>query len=103
MKQRPCEWAKWTAKARNGQRCYSSTPVIKEPAEFGHAVAKWWNDMQPAFCKGVGVLPKNMYDDGGDGEVWLPLQKGGPNGLLSVLTLLTWWGQCLMVHMQWEE
>ena len=59
--------------------------------------------MQPAFCKGVGVLPKNTYDNGGDGEVWLPLRKGGPNGLLSVLTLLAWWGQCLTVHTQWEE
>jgi hypothetical protein len=91
------------AKARNGQHCYSSMPVIKELAEFGHVVAKWWNNMQPTFRKGVGVSPKNIYDDDSDGEVWLPLQKGGLNGLLSVLTLLTWWGQYSMVHVQWED
>jgi hypothetical protein len=59
--------------------------------------------MQPAFRKGDGVLLKDSYDDGGDGEVWLPLRKGGPNGFISVLTLLAWWGQSLSVDTQWEE
>ena len=59
--------------------------------------------MQPAFRKGVRVLPNDSYDDGSNGEVWLPLWKGGPNGLVSVLTLLAWWHQCMTVHTQWEE
>lgn len=102
-KERPSEWTKWTAKARNGQRCYTSVPVIKEPAEFGHAVARWWNNMQPTFRKGDGVFPKDSYDDGSDGDVWSLLRKGGPNGLLSVLTLLSWWGACAIVHTQWDD
>jgi hypothetical protein len=79
--------------------------MIKELAKFRHVVVKWWNDMQPAFHKGSGVSPKNTYDDDADidGEVCLPLQKGGPNGLLSVLTLLAWWGQCSTVRTQWED
>jgi hypothetical protein len=65
------EWNKWTAKAHHGQRCYASVPTITEPAEFGHTIALWWNDMQPEFRKGEGMLPKEIYvDGGGSGDVW---------------------------------
>jgi hypothetical protein len=45
-----------------------------------------------------------MYDDGGGSrDVWAPLQKGGPNGFISILTLLAWWGQCCAAQSHWEE
>jgi hypothetical protein len=95
---------KWTAKARHGQPCYLSLPTISEPAEFGHTVLVWWCDIQPVFCKGDGVLPNETYNDGGgSGDVWAPLRKGGPNGFLSMLTLLAWWGQCCAAQSRWEE
>jgi hypothetical protein len=59
--------------------------------------------MQPAFRKGDGLLPNNTYDSSGSGDVWAPLRKGGPNGLVSVLTLLAWWGQCCVALSRWEE
>lgn len=37
------------------------------------------------------------------GDVWAGLRKGGLNGLISVLTLLVWWGQCAEMHSQWQE
>ena len=60
--------------------------------------------MQPEFRKGEGMLPKEIYvDGGGSGDVWAPLRKGGPNGFISVLTLLVWWGQCCAAQNRWEE
>jgi hypothetical protein len=60
--------------------------------------------MQPAFRKGTGPLPQEIYDDGaGSGDVWAPLRKGGPNGFISILTLLVWWGQCCIAQTRWEE
>jgi hypothetical protein len=61
--------------------------------------------MQPAFRKGNGPLPQEIYDDGAgsSGDVWAPLRKGGPNGFVSILTLLVWWGQCCVAQTRWEE
>ncbi|KAF8218631.1 hypothetical protein L208DRAFT_1058531, partial [Tricholoma matsutake] len=102
-KLQPSEWTKWTAKAHNGQHCYTSVPTITKPAEFGHAVAAWWNDMQPAFHKGNGPLPQEIYNDSaGSGDVWAPLWKGGPNSFVSILTLLVWWGQCCVAQTRWR-
>jgi hypothetical protein len=38
----------------------------------------------------------------GDQRTWVPLRKGGPNGLISILTLLVWWGQALAKQSQWQ-
>jgi hypothetical protein len=50
--------------------------------------------MQPAFRKdSTGALVDNMDPDvSAIGDAWSTLRKGGPNGLVSVLTLLMWWG-----------
>lgn len=102
---RPVEWTKWTSKGRGSQRPYSSTPTIDIPAEFGHAVLNWWIDIQPEFRQGTGERPPAVYDTGPatSTDVWAPLRKGGPNGLVCVLTILVWWGQCAGVHSQWHE
>lgn len=58
--------------------------------------------MQPPFRRGEGATPKAIYDVE-DGTVWDPLRKSGPNGLVSVLTLLVWWGQAIQDRSQYQD
>lgn len=88
-------------KSRNGARPYDAIPFIPDSAELGIAVAKWWNKMQPTFRRGTGNIPMAIYDVD-DGSVWDPLRKSGPNGIVSVLTLLVWWGQAIQDRTQYQ-
>ncbi|KAF8068719.1 hypothetical protein FPV67DRAFT_1448607 [Lyophyllum atratum] len=106
-KTRPEEWTKWVAKGRQGIRAYNATPTIQDPLDFGYAVMAWWKSMQPAFRQSSELMPKPVYDppmlDVSNVDEWAALRKGGPNGLVSVLTVLVWWGQCLKSGSQWQE
>lgn len=101
MAQRPEEWSQWAAKTRNGARQYDAIPFIADSADLGFAVAKWWNEMQPTFRKGDGNIPAAIYNTD-DGSVWDPLRRSGPNGLVSIMTLLVWWGQALLDRTQYQ-
>lgn len=57
--------------------------------------------MQPTFRKGDGNIPMAIYNTD-DGSAWDPLRKSGPNGLVSVMTLLVWWGQALLDRTQYQ-
>jgi hypothetical protein len=67
------------------------------------AVKGWWNSIQPAFRKSDTGTPTAVYScPTGDQNAWALLRKGGPNGLISLLTLLLWWGQALAKQSQWQ-
>lgn len=101
---RPEEWTNWIAKGRNGVRAYNQTPHIASPLEFGIAVMKWWSAMQPSFRLATdSPMPLPIYDNPEDPNCWEALKRGGPNGMLSVMTLLAWWGQGRKTASQWEE
>lgn len=104
-KLRPDEWSKWIRKGHSGLRCYESTPVITNPEDFGTAVVKWWNAIQPPVRRGSDQLPKAIYKNPDDveGDIWSFLRKGGPNGLISILTPLVWWGQSVSLGSRWQE
>ena len=102
-KQRPAEWGKWITKTLKGVQPYSSTPVIEDSLEFGIAIVKWWHSIQPTFHCGDALSPIAIYDVHELDDVWAGLWKGGPNGLVSLLTLLVWWGQRVHMHTQWQE
>lgn len=105
MHNRPEEWTKWTAKSRNGCRAYHHTPVIANAVEFGTAVSRWWHELQPAFRKTNGVRPADTFtpsDKCSTSDVWAPLRKGGPNGLVSLMTMLVWWGQAALKPDRWD-
>ncbi|KAJ2921352.1 hypothetical protein H1R20_g15743, partial [Candolleomyces eurysporus] len=93
---RPTEWRSWTSKGRMGRRVYEQVPVIdpSDAAEFGLTVLKWWSAMQPAFRQNTqGLMPLPAYaTPGSTSDQWSSLRKGGPNGIVSVVTLLAWWG-----------
>jgi hypothetical protein len=100
---RPQEWASWTSKSRGGVRNYEYTPSIVDAAEFGIALQGWWNSIQPSFRKSDTGIPNDVYScPTGDQDAWALLRKGGPNGLISLLTLLLWWGQALVKKYQWQ-
>lgn len=75
-------------------RAYDKIPFILEPAEFGMALAKWWLSVQPSFRNSDGPFPKQVYSDAAPstGDSWAPLRKSGPNGFVSVVTMMRWWG-----------
>jgi hypothetical protein len=95
----PEEWSKWVVKARGPgrERSYQDSPNISDPAEFGTAVVKWWNAMQPPFWQTAQGMPQPLYTPpAADVEdAWAPLQRAGQNGLVTVILLLCWWGQSL--------
>ncbi|KAK0497916.1 hypothetical protein EDD18DRAFT_1104419 [Armillaria luteobubalina] len=60
------------------------------PANFSNELCRWWNAMQPKWCQNeTGALPLPVYDRSLDRT----LRKGGPNGIVTVLVGLMWWGQ----------
>ena len=57
---------------------------------------KWWHKIQPHFRQNGGELlplPNLVQTEVGEADPWANLRKGGPNGLISVILLLSWWGQ----------
>lgn len=84
-------------------RSYDLTPVIESVKGFGMAIMHWWREIQPAFRQGKGNLPLPIYTTpDSTADIWAPLRKGGPNGLISLLTLLVWWGQVANLPSRWE-
>jgi hypothetical protein len=99
---RPEEWLKWALKSRHGVRRYDSIPLIADSAELGIAIVKWWHAMQPDFRKSDKDMPSPTYV-ASDGSLWDPLRKGGPNGFVSIMTLVVWWGRALADRPFYEE
>lgn len=109
-KNRPEEWSKWTSKARHGIRQYHITPPIKDVELFGITFMKWWHQIQPHFRQnGAELLPlPNLTPTSdGDGSSWVNIRKGGPNGFVVIILLLSWWGQCAVsgteTETQWRD
>jgi len=57
--------------------------------------------MQPDARKSDTELPNSLYSL--DADAWSPLLRAGPNGLVSVLTLVVWWGHALQARTRWQE
>ncbi|KAG6828013.1 hypothetical protein H0H92_009673 [Tricholoma furcatifolium] len=103
-KSRPDEWQKWIARSTQGTRSYASCLVIDDPLEFGYAVMAWWKHLQPEFRSSSDVLPLPVYDPPVEGtDPWATLRKGGPNGLVAIMTLLLWWRQAFGRRTHWQD
>ncbi|KAJ2926544.1 hypothetical protein H1R20_g10550, partial [Candolleomyces eurysporus] len=79
-KGRPEEWSQWAAKARRGIRNYENIPKINDPNDLGIAVVKWVQSFHPS-------------DFG----------KTGPHGVVSLLTLMVWWGTAALTPSSWNN
>ncbi|TFK18744.1 hypothetical protein FA15DRAFT_709605 [Coprinopsis marcescibilis] len=95
VRNHPEEWAKWMGKSGKGARNHEDPPFVQDPVELGTAVVRWWKMIQPSFRENpTGVMPAQIYTAGGTAkEEWAAVCKSGPNGLLSVMMLLLWWGR----------
>ncbi|KAG6824395.1 hypothetical protein H0H92_007022 [Tricholoma furcatifolium] len=104
-KLRPDEWQKWIARSSQGSRSYEACPVIDDPLEFGYAMMAWWKQLQPEFRASLdNVLPHPIYELPVEGtDPWATLRKGGPNGLVAVMTLLLWWRQAFRRCTHWQD
>ncbi|KAK0492637.1 hypothetical protein EDD18DRAFT_1257624 [Armillaria luteobubalina] len=69
-------------------RRYNVYPGI--PATFSTDLLVRWNALQPGWRRSdTGPLPSKDYS----GVLDKALRKGGPNGIVTVLIGLMWWGQ----------
>lgn len=59
--------------------------------------------MQPTFRRSNSGVPQKLYSAPNEDHAWVSLKKGGANGLVSVLTLLSWWGRSLRTASQWQR
>ncbi|KAF9033391.1 hypothetical protein BJ165DRAFT_1332159, partial [Panaeolus papilionaceus] len=62
-------------------------PEIEEARVFGMQFNQWWLELQPSWRNMNGRLACQEVD--GD---WECLRSPGPNGLLSVVAMLFYWG-----------
>ncbi|KAF8873513.1 hypothetical protein BD779DRAFT_1476967, partial [Infundibulicybe gibba] len=58
----------------------------------------------PSFRHSNNILPAEVYTsaDGNNDDIWARLHKGGPSGLVSVLTMLGWWGRGGSTDPNWK-
>ena len=62
--------------------------------------------MQPEFRQSPQGMPRPIFSSptaADPKEAWSPLRRAGPNGLVSVLTLIVWWGQSLTARTCWQD
>ena len=58
--------------------------------------------MQPTDRQSSEVMPSPTYSNMPQGA-WDPLLKAGPNGLISLMTLSSWWGRGLLARTRWQD
>jgi len=90
---RPAKVEWWIARARKPK------PVIKGIAKFTDSFWAWWKGLQPKWrgvdsVDGPLTIAHRHFQSPGEGG-WMVLNKPGQNGFLTVISLLSWWGQAL--------
>ena len=98
-KERPVLLTKWI-----GTRRYSNIPKIPDVQLFADEWVRWWNSMQPKWrqnANGDGLpmaLPIGKTKDD-----LLPLRKGGPSGIVTILIGLKWWASIRNEDKRWKH
>jgi len=83
---RPPEVATWIKYGRK------KTIIVEDIMTFSTRWWQWWSGMQPPWRKksGARLIGCDQY-----GDEWATLSISGPNGFLSVVATLRWWGDAL--------
>ena len=99
---RPDEWTKFVQKGRNGSHNYEAQTTISDSAEYGIAFIKWWHAIQPEERRSASSpMPICTYEL--PSSSWRPLLRAGPNGLVSLMTLATWWGRSILTRTPYQD
>lgn len=90
---RPPQLSAWIVSGRYGKRSKKIFLSQAELDDFGVQFWNWWTFLQPGW-RGVGP-DKRPLPVVELGEDWKCLDYSGPNGWLSLLACLKWWGEGL--------
>ncbi|KAJ7840364.1 hypothetical protein B0H13DRAFT_1649728 [Mycena leptocephala] len=103
---RPVQVHDWI---RSGRARTKKIPVITDVERYADAWQGWWDSMQPEW-RSRG--PDKKWKIGGDtayggNTEWGVLDRPGPNGCLSVVASLFFWGVCenqsVVMQERWRE
>ncbi|KAI0055827.1 hypothetical protein BV25DRAFT_1788094, partial [Artomyces pyxidatus] len=82
---RPSEMAHWIRRKRD----YAKPPPIEDVQEFADNFRRWWGGMQPEWRGRQWPLKRDSIP----GETWEATRKGGANGIVIVIIMLSWWAE----------
>ncbi|KAJ7732893.1 hypothetical protein B0H16DRAFT_1328501 [Mycena metata] len=90
---RPTEVTQWI---RGGRDRTKKVPKIGNLVKYVKVWQTWWNSLQPEWRRrdGEGNLMAGGEVGYGAADAWGVLDTGGPNGWLSVVASLYFWGVC---------
>ncbi|KAJ6518051.1 hypothetical protein C8R47DRAFT_960291 [Mycena vitilis] len=103
---RPSQVGDWINRARSRMK---TTPAIPSLTKYAEQWAAWWDAMQPKWRRrGTDGKWRSGGDEKyGGSEEWGMLDRPGPNGCLSVVASLYFWGVCenqsAAMKAQWRE
>ncbi|KAI0054579.1 hypothetical protein BV25DRAFT_1790729, partial [Artomyces pyxidatus] len=80
---RPGEMSRWIKRHRD----YTKPPEISSLSDYANAFRMWWSGLQPSW-RGDRWPMKRAVNAG---ERWEATLKGGANGIVIVLIMLSWW------------
>ncbi|KAK7016888.1 hypothetical protein R3P38DRAFT_3202187 [Favolaschia claudopus] len=94
---RPSQVHAWIQAGRGARGVMSggAGPTLSDTRAFGEAWWAWWRGMQPMWRKPNEAstgFARDAYPGGGE-EEWKTLRFPGPNGALSLVASLFWWGR----------
>ena len=72
--------------------------------EYGTSWITWWNAMQPPWRRNpdAGSLPLSLKTATGKQDAGV-LRKSGPNGIVTTIIGLMWWGKHKASDERWEK
>ncbi|KAJ6504324.1 hypothetical protein C8R47DRAFT_968665 [Mycena vitilis] len=90
---RPGQVQKWIGAGRSRMR---KNPVVSDVGQYADEWYAWWDSMQPKWRRRG---PDKKWMVGGDAQYggnqeWGVLDRPGPNGCLSIVAALYFWGVC---------
>ncbi|KAJ6619640.1 hypothetical protein B0H10DRAFT_1710662, partial [Mycena sp. CBHHK59/15] len=99
---RPAQVGAWVTAGR-GTRRGPRYPLV---AVYDAAWWQWWGDLQPQWRVADGGKPRRFSREvclGVAKEHWVTLRHPGPNGVLSLVASLYWWGAKVAVAGKTED
>ncbi|KAI0055073.1 hypothetical protein BV25DRAFT_1790249, partial [Artomyces pyxidatus] len=82
---RPNEVSHWQKRGRD----YNKPPPINSLDEYAAAFRTWWSGLQPSWRGTEWPMKRERVA----GETWQGTMKGGANGIVIVLIVLSWWAE----------
>ncbi|KAJ6450232.1 hypothetical protein C8R47DRAFT_1230344 [Mycena vitilis] len=102
-KKRPTQVTAWVNRGRDRMKY---PPSVSDVDAYGLEWAAWWDSLQPVWRERGGDGYWAVGGSWGGPDKWDPLEAPGPNGCISVVAGLFFWGRQTMTPQQlsdWER